>query len=63
MIILITGASLTGKTLLAQRMLEEYKMPYVSIDHLLWKDVIFPLTGGKILMNSICNPSGLFALR
>jgi protein-S-isoprenylcysteine O-methyltransferase Ste14 len=34
MIILITGASLTGKTLLAQRMLEEYKMPYVSIDHL-----------------------------
>ena len=63
MIILITGASLTGKTLLAQRMLEEYKMPYVSIDHLLWKAVIFPLTGGKILMNSICNPSGLFALR
>ena len=34
MIILITGASLTGKTLLAQRMQEEYKMPYVSIDHL-----------------------------
>ena len=34
MIIMITGASLTGKTLLAQRMLEEYKMPYVSIDHL-----------------------------
>lgn len=34
MIILITGASLTGKTLLAQRMLEEYKMPYISIDHL-----------------------------
>ena len=34
MIILITGASLTGKTLLAQRMLEEYKYPYLSIDHL-----------------------------
>ena len=34
MIILITGASFTGKTLLAQRMLEEYRMPYVSIDHL-----------------------------
>ena len=33
MIILITGASLTGKTLLAQRMLEEYRIPYVSIDH------------------------------
>ena len=34
MIVLITGASHTGKTLLAQRMLEEYKIPYLSIDHL-----------------------------
>ena len=34
MIILITGASYTGKTLLAQQMLEEYRIPYVSIDHL-----------------------------
>ena len=34
MIILITGASHTGKTLLAQRLLEEYKYPYLSIDHL-----------------------------
>ncbi len=34
MIILITGASHTGKTLLAQRMLERYKFPYLSIDHL-----------------------------
>ena len=34
MIILITGASHTGKTLLAQRMLEEYGYPYLSIDHL-----------------------------
>ena len=34
MVILITGASHTGKTLLAQRMLEEYKYPYLSIDHL-----------------------------
>ena len=34
MIILITGASHTGKTLLAQRMLEEYKYPYICIDHL-----------------------------
>ena len=34
MIILITGASHTGKTLLAQRMLEKYHMPYLSIDHL-----------------------------
>lgn len=34
MIILITGASHTGKTVLAQRFLEEYKYPYLSIDHL-----------------------------
>ena len=34
MIILLTGASHTGKTLLAQRLLEEYHFPYLSIDHL-----------------------------
>ena len=34
MIILITGASHTGKTLLAQQMLEKYSYPYLSIDHL-----------------------------
>lgn len=34
MIILITGASHTGKTLLAQRLLEVYHFPYLSIDHL-----------------------------
>jgi len=34
MIILITGASHTGKTLLAQKMLEKYGYPYLSIDHL-----------------------------
>ena len=34
MIILITGASHTGKTVLAQKMLEKYKYPYLSIDHL-----------------------------
>lgn len=34
MIILITGASHTGKTLLAQRLLEKYQYPYLSIDHL-----------------------------
>lgn len=34
MIILITGASHTGKTLLAQKMLEKFKFPYISIDHL-----------------------------
>ena len=34
MVILIAGASHTGKTLLAQRMLEKYHYPYLSIDHL-----------------------------
>ena len=34
MIILITGASHTGKTFLAQQLLERYKYPYLSIDHL-----------------------------
>lgn len=34
MIILIMGASHTGKTVLAQRLLEKYKYPYLSIDHL-----------------------------
>ena len=34
MIVLITGASHTGKTALAQRLLEKYKIPYFSIDHL-----------------------------
>lgn len=34
MIIIITGASHTGKTALAQRLLEKYKYPYLSIDHL-----------------------------
>ena len=34
MIILITGASHTGKTTLAQKLLEKYSYPYLSIDHL-----------------------------
>ena len=34
MVILITGASHTGKTVLAQELLEKYKYPYLSIDHL-----------------------------
>ena len=34
MIILITGATHAGKTLLAQRLLEKYHYPYLSIDHL-----------------------------
>lgn len=34
MIILIAGASHTGKTCLAQQLLEKYHYPYLSIDHL-----------------------------
>lgn len=32
MVILITGASHTGKTVLAQKILEKYKFPYLSVD-------------------------------
>ena len=34
MIVLITGASHTGKTVLAQKLLEKYKYPYFSMDYL-----------------------------
>ena len=34
MVILIGGASHTGKTAFAQKLLEKYKYPYLSIDHL-----------------------------
>ena len=34
MVLLIAGASHTGKTALAQRLLEKYGWPYLSIDHL-----------------------------
>ncbi len=34
MIVLIAGASHCGKTALAQKLLEKYKYPYLSIDHL-----------------------------
>ena len=34
MIILITGASHTGNTVLSQKLLEKYKFPYLSVDHL-----------------------------
>ena len=33
MIILLTGATHTGKTLLAQKLLEKYHVPYLSMDH------------------------------
>lgn len=34
MVVLISGASHVGKTLMAQHMLERYSMPYLSLDHL-----------------------------
>ena len=34
MVVLVFGASHSGKTLLAQKILEKYKFPYLSIDHL-----------------------------
>ena len=34
MVILITGASHTGKTVLAQKLLEKLHCPYLSVDHL-----------------------------
>ena len=34
MVIIITGASHSGKTALAQKLLEKYNYPYLSIDHL-----------------------------
>ncbi|MBQ8782705.1 MAG: adenylate kinase [Clostridia bacterium] len=34
MIVLITGATHTGKTALAQKLLDKYNFPYLSIDHL-----------------------------
>jgi putative acetyltransferase len=33
-VVLIGGVSHAGKTLMAQKLLEKYKMPYLSIDHL-----------------------------
>ena len=34
MVVLIAGASHTGKTVLAQKLLETYRYPYLSLDHL-----------------------------
>lgn len=34
MVLLVAGASHTGKTLFAQRLLEKYGYPYLSVDHI-----------------------------
>ena len=55
MVILITGASHTGKTALAQKLLEKYKYPYLSLDHLKMglirsgNTILTPLSDGESL--------------
>lgn len=55
MIVIITGATHTGKTALAQKLLEKYKYPYLSIDHLKMglirsgNTVLTPLSDDKLL--------------
>lgn len=57
MILLIAGASHTGKTLLAQKLLEKYGYPYFSIDHLKMglirskNTILTPLSDDKVLTN------------
>ena len=57
MVIIITGSSHTGKTNLAQKLLEKYKYPYLSIDHLKMGLIrskqtnLTPLSDDKLLTN------------
>ena len=65
MILLIGGSTHTGKTLAAQRVLEKYSYPYLSIDHLkmgLIRSGICPLTGRRILRRPAGNGYGMYAL-
>ena len=34
MVILISGITRTGKTLMAQNLMEKYNIPYMSVDHI-----------------------------
>ena len=57
MIFIITGASHVGKTMLAQKLLEKYNYPYLSIDHLKMglirsgNTLLTPLSNDKDLTN------------
>lgn len=57
MIILISGASHTGKTNLAQKLLKKYEYPYLSIDHLKMglirsrNTILTPVSNDKALTN------------
>lgn len=55
MIVLIAGASHTGKTLLAQKLLEKYKYPYLSIDHL----KMGLIRSGRTALTPTCDDSEL----
>lgn len=61
MILLISGASHTGKTALAQRLLEKYKFPYLSIDLLKMGLIrsgntsLTPISDGKALTDYLWN--------
>lgn len=57
MIVLIAGASHTGKTALAQRLLEKYKYPYLSIDHL----KMGLIRSGNTTLNPSSDPNELTA--
>ena len=56
MVILVAGASHTGKTLLAQRMLEEYRCPYLSIDHLKIEITIWGQSNLRLLRTNTTTP-------
>lgn len=55
MIILIAGSSHTGKTALAQKLLEKYQYPYLSIDHL----KMGLIRSGNTHLNPLSNDSKL----
>ena len=55
MIILVTGASHTGKTVLAQKLLEKYNFPYLSIDHL----KMGLIRSGKTKLSPMCSDEEL----
>ena len=60
MVVLIAGASHTGKTVLAQKLLETYRYPYLSIDHLKMglirsgNTALTPLSDEKALTDYLC---------